>query len=214
MTFPTMTAVVVAGTAVAVVVLVRTEVRSRLRRRGAKMVASTGFVAVAVAAGAPASPYGRAVLIALLLSWLGDLFLTFPARRAFLFGLGAFFAAHVVYTASFLIRGVSAPAVGAAAAGAAVASLLVWWWLRPHVETAMGAPVAAYIAAISVMVATAFGSAVSSWDPRIAAGATAFFASDIAVARDRFVAPGFVNRMWGLPLYYLAQVLLALSAGA
>jgi hypothetical protein len=35
----------------------------------------------------------------------------------------------------------------------------------------------------------------------------------MAVARNRFVAPGVVNRMWGLPLYYLAQVLLASTAG-
>ena len=45
----------------------------------------------------------------------------------------------------------------------------------------------------------------------VAAGAIAFTASDISVARDRFVQPGFANRAWGLPLYYLAQVLLDLG---
>jgi hypothetical protein len=29
------------------------------------------------------------------------------------------------------------------------------------------------------------------------------------VARDRFVSHQFVNRAWGLPLYYAAQLLLA-----
>jgi hypothetical protein len=34
-------------------------------------------------------------------------------------------------------------------------------------------------------------------------------ASDVAVARDRFVAPSVGNRLWGLPLYFVAQLLLA-----
>jgi len=34
----------------------------------------------------------------------------------------------------------------------------------------------------------------------------AFLASDLAVARDRFVAAGASNRIVGLPLYYLAQL--------
>jgi uncharacterized membrane protein YhhN len=42
-------------------------------------------------------------------------------------------------------------------------------------------------------------------------GAALFFASDLLVARDRFVRPGLANRLVGLPLYYAAQVLLALA---
>ncbi len=38
-----------------------------------------------------------------------------------------------------------------------------------------------------------------------------FTVSDIAVVRDRFVTTGFVNRLWGLPLYYAAQLLIAWS---
>jgi hypothetical protein len=33
------------------------------------------------------------------------------------------------------------------------------------------------------------------------------------VARQRFVAPAFANRLYGLPLYYLGQFLLAFSVG-
>lgn len=44
-------------------------------------------------------------------------------------------------------------------------------------------------------------------------GLLAFFASDLAVARHRLVTPGFGNKAWGLPTYYLAQHLLALSLG-
>jgi hypothetical protein len=41
----------------------------------------------------------------------------------------------------------------------------------------------------------------------------AFYLSDLFVARQRFVAPAFANRLYGLPLYYLGQFLLAFSVG-
>jgi uncharacterized membrane protein YhhN len=41
------------------------------------------------------------------------------------------------------------------------------------------------------------------------AGAALFYLSDLAVARQRFVAPGFENKLIGLPLYYAGQLLLA-----
>jgi hypothetical protein len=36
-----------------------------------------------------------------------------------------------------------------------------------------------------------------------------FYASDLSVARDRFVVFRFSNRAWGLPLYFGAQLILA-----
>ena len=82
-------------------------------------------------------------------------------------------------------------------------------WLVPHVAPKMRAPVVAYALVITGMVATAIG-AVAAGAPRLlAVGAAMFYASDLAVARDRFVAPGLANRLWGLPLYYGAVLLLA-----
>jgi hypothetical protein len=40
-------------------------------------------------------------------------------------------------------------------------------------------------------------------------GATLFFASDLAVARERFLARDFTNKLYGLPAYYLGQLLIA-----
>jgi uncharacterized membrane protein YhhN len=179
--------------------------------RIAKMVASTGFVGVAIASSAFDSRYGRIVLIALGLSWLGDLLLSFPAPTAFLGGLVAFLTAHLGYFGAFVVRGVDWSAAAAVAAIAILTALLVWRWLRPHLEAAMRFPVAAYVVVISAMVAVASGTAVHDPGRGIAVGAIAFYLSDLAVARDRFVKPGFGNRAWGLPLYYLAQVLLAAS---
>jgi len=47
-----------------------------------------------------------------------------------------------------------------------------------------------------------------------ATGAILFYLSDLAVARHRFVHESFVNRVIGLPTYYLGQFLLALTIGA
>jgi hypothetical protein len=63
--------------------------------------------------------------------------------------------------------------------------------------------------AISAMVSLAVGSHFHSPAPIALGGAIAFYLSDLSVARDRFVAPGFVNRLWGIPLYYFAQLLFA-----
>ena len=45
----------------------------------------------------------------------------------------------------------------------------------------------------------------------VLAGAWGFAISDLAVARDQFVTPGYQNRLWGLPLYFGSQMLLAYS---
>jgi len=57
----------------------------------------------------------------------------------------------------------------------------------------------------------AIGAGVAGAPWMIPVGALMFTASDIAVVRDRFVAPGFANRLWGLPLYYAAQLIIAWS---
>ena len=98
----------------------------------AKLGASTCFVLVAVALGALTSTYGKLILGALVLGWLGDALLLSRAPKAFMGGL-----------ASFLV------------------------------------------------------------------GALLFTASDLSVARDRFVQEGFFNRLWGWPTYFVAQLVLA-----
>ncbi len=106
------------------------------------------------------------------------------------------------------------PVVGAIAAVAvAIIAVFVWRWLAPHVGD-MAAPVIAYVVVISVMVVLAFGAFGDGATWLIPLGATLFSISDLFVARNQFVAPDTVNRMWGLPLYYLAQVLLALSVAS
>jgi len=208
-----MTALLVGALTCALVALLVAEHREAKFVRLAKMLASTGFIGVALASGAVDSGYGRFVLVALGLSWLGDLLLTFRASSAFLGGLVSFLLSHIGYGAAFLVRGVAWEAFVAGAVVTGLVAVVVWRWLRSHLERGMYGPVAAYILVISVMVTLAAATAAFESGPWILFGALAFYVSDLAVARDRFVSRGFANRVWGLPLYYLAQVLLAGSTG-
>ena len=58
---------------------------------------------------------------------------------------------------------------------------------------------------------TAFGARGAGAPRLIVIGAMLFFVSDLAVAMQRIVAPGFPAYLWGLPLYYSGQLCLALG---
>lgn len=176
-----------------------------------KPLASAGFLGLALAAGALDSSYGRAVLLALVLSWVGDVLLIPKRPGTFLAGLASFLLAHLTFAAAFVVRGPSWLAVAVAFALLAPAVLSVDRWLYPHVAVSLRGLVRAYMAAISLMLALAAGLLIAGHSPWIFAGALAFYLSDLSVARDRFVHESFVNRLWGLPLYYAAQLALASS---
>ena len=207
-----MTAVAITFTATFAAALVWAEVGGSSLARVFKMLASTGFIAIALSVGGMSSTYGRLVLAALALSWIGDLLLSYLSRPAFLGGLVAFLLGHVAYSFAFGVLGIDTRFAVAAAVVLAVVAAVVWRWLSPHVGD-MAGPVIAYIVVISVMVLMAAGAYGSGATALIPIGATLFFLSDIAVARNQFVSPGVANRVVGLPLYYLAQILLASTAG-
>jgi uncharacterized membrane protein YhhN len=180
----------------------------------AKPLASSGFVAASLAAGAPASAYGRNVLGALLLCWLGDVLLIPRARNAFLAGLVSFLLGHLAFAVAFARRGL-APGVFALALAAALAAGFAFLrYAEPHVPAPFRAPVRLYVAALSLMLACAAGTVAKAGAPAILGGALLFWLSDLAVARDRFIAPGPWNRLWGLPLYYGAQLAFASTVAA
>ncbi|NND85452.1 MAG: lysoplasmalogenase [Acidimicrobiia bacterium] len=179
----------------------------------AKLVASTGFLVVALDGGVE-GPYAIWILVGLGLSWVGDAALLGRSDTAFLIGLVAFLLGHVAYVIAFasLPPDASPVAFGLAAVWL-VAAGVISRWLLPVVDGSMRVPVGAYIAVITVMVVLSGGAGAAASDVRIPIGAVLFGISDIAVARDRFVAPGWSNRVWGLPLYYAGQLLLALTVG-
>lgn len=175
-----------------------------------KPLASTGFLGAAIASGGLTTEYGVTILVALSLSWLGDVFLLFRKSSLFLAGLISFLLAHVVYGIAFIFHGQNATWTLLALGILTIPAVFVARWLRPHVTPRMKAPVWSYMVMITLMLALALGTRRIL----ISAGALAFYVSDISVARDRFVRPSFSNRLWGLPLYYLAQLLLASTVGS
>ena len=195
----------------ATALLVRAERTGAASRLWAKPLASAGFIAVAVVGEAAETPYGRWVLVALVLSAVGDVALLSRSTPAFVGGLGSFLLAHLAYVAAFVVRDVEAVPTVAAAVLLVVPALLVGRWLLPSVPAPLRAPVVAYIVVISAMVSAAVGTVAQELSGLIILGAVAFYVSDLFVARDRFVAPGFGNRLWGLPLYYAAQLAFAWS---
>ncbi len=179
----------------------------------AKPLASSGFVAAAVSVHATGSTYGTIVLAALVLGWLGDVLLIPKSRGAFRAGILSFLLGHLAFACAFAARGLDpAWSVGALIV-LAVPAALVLRWLGPHLPAEMKRAVSAYVVVIGLMVTAAAGTFGAAGGAAILAGAVGFSVSDLSVARDRFVAPGFVNRAWGLPLYYAAQIVLASTAG-
>lgn len=190
-------------------------------RRGrylTKPLASAAFILVAWAQGAlTGSVYGQWVLFGLVLGAVGDVALMFPSDRGFLGGLVAFLLGHLAYVVAFAFV---TPPIGWAHPLAALplpAAVIVMRWLWPHLGK-MRIPVVVYVVVITTMAVAALAAQTSArrlltaeQATLLTLGALLFFASDIAVARERFVAKGFSNKLWGLPAYYGGQCLIAWS---
>lgn len=180
----------------------------------AKVLASTGFIAVAVACGALQSTYGRILLAGLCCSWFGDMFLVSQSERVFLYGLVAFLLGHLAYIAAFISLGLDRRWLLLTAMPLAAAAILVLRWLAPHVPQPLFYPVVTYTIVISVMVLTALGARGKGAPFIVALGALLFYFSDLSVAMLRFVDRDAAAFFWGLPFYYGAQLLLAHSVAA
>jgi len=176
-----------------------------------KLAASTAFVTVAILSGASRSAYGRVVLVALVFSWFGDMFLLGEAPHLFLAGLASFLLGHIAYVIAFSIHGLSRKWLIYTLVPIAVISVLVSAWLTPYIPEDMLVPVRTYTVVISLMVIMAFGTRGAGGSLLIPVGATLFYFSDLSVAAGQFVEPAFPNYVWGLPFYYTGQLLLALS---
>ncbi|MBD8528101.1 lysoplasmalogenase [Pseudomarimonas arenosa] len=156
--------------------------------------------------------YQRVILIGLLLSCLGDVFLMLPGDW-FLHGLVSFLLAHVGYLFAFRLR---APWVGHLwpfLLYALIAAPIVWI-LWPYLPSLLRAPVLLYVAALAAMAA----QATAVWWRRrdrltalAAIGGASFVLSDAILAWNRFVDPFEAGRLANLLSYWLAQWLIALS---
>ncbi len=181
-----------------------------------KPLLSALFIFVAWQAAWPVPTLARWVMTGLILSWFGDVFLIFYARPLFLAGLLAFLSGHVCYAIGFLGHGTLPPGAVVGVAPVAAVSVRVFFWLRPKLGP-MAGPVIAYIAVITLMVAGAISVFAAPYPAPgrwlVLCGALLFYASDLLVARDRFVTKEFANHLYGLPMYYTAQFFFAVAIG-
>ena len=106
----------------------------------AKLLASAGFLLVAIGAGVDGS-YATWIFIGLALSWVGDTALLGTSDRAFLLGLVSFLLGHVAYVVAFAGLPPEATPVAIALAVAWVgAAIAVGRWLLPSVDGPMRVP--------------------------------------------------------------------------
>jgi uncharacterized membrane protein YhhN len=177
-----------------------------------KMLASTAVIVLAFALSPAHSTYFVLVVVALAASWVGDLALSYEGRAPFVIGLVAFAGAHVAYIAAFIARSsLLNTTLLVSGAVMAVFAVIVITWLTPYRPAELTVPIIIYVVIISAMVATAFASNASLPDVRIPIAAVTFAASDLLVARQRFVKPSRANRIVGLPLYFIAQTIFAMT---
>lgn len=180
----------------------------------AKPLASAAFVALALAGDAASTGFGRFLLVGLVLSAVGDVLLVPKDPRAFRAGVVVFLLAHLVYGAAFATLGTQRTWAVAAGVVLVLASLALVPRLLGGAPAALRVPVRAYVLAISAMVLLAAGAVGAGATPAILVAAVAFYASDVLVARERFVGHAAWHRVVGLPLYYGAQATFAWVGGA
>lgn len=149
---------------------------------------------------------------ALALSSLGDIFLALRGGSFFLYGLGSFLLAHLVYIALFIrfraeLRTLSAAKkllillVGLYAAG-------MMWWLLPAASE-LAVPVALYMLVLTGMVLSVIRAKFAS--PLLIAGALLFMFSDslIGISKFRGIFNPSLTAVLIWVTYYSAQYLLA-----
>lgn len=201
---------------VACAALIFAEYRGHSRLRYAsKLAASAAFVILALPA-LGASPFHSWMVVGLMLGAVGDVALLGRSNGAFVGGLAAFLAGHLAYVVA--LAHIEAPAYWVVYAGkigiiAISGGFLALRWLWPNLG-ALKVPVVLYVLAIVMMVLGALavqntGGLPSPQREYLALGAALFFLSDLAVARDKFMVRDFKNKLFGLPAYYMAQLLIA-----
>lgn len=175
---------------------------------------ATTLLCAAMALSLPATEagYRRWVVVGLLLSTVGDVFLMLPGDW-FLHGLVGFLLAHLAYLVAFgqrerfLARATPFVAYAIVAVG-----ILAWLW--PGIPAPMRIPVVVYVVALGSMAAQA---AAIWWARRdrmtalAAVGGALFMASDSMIAIGRFGEPFDGQRFLVLSTYWAAQWLIARS---
>ena len=179
-----------------------------------KPLTTTILIGIAGAsAGEHGARYQAAIVVGLVCSLAGDIFLMLPRDR-FMAGLGSFLVAHLAYLAAFS-SGVPLGAAPALAAPLVVLAVLLLRLLWPKLGS-LRLPVVLYTAAILLMVwqAVAWRWTAHTLGSGLAAGgALLFMTSDAVLALNRFRRPIRGAQVLIMVTYVAAQALIACSVG-
>jgi uncharacterized membrane protein YhhN len=168
-------------------------------------------IAYAWPRGADTPKQRRLILIGLVLSLAGDVFLLWP-KEGFLFGLVSFLLAHLAYIAAFCVP-LRLAAKPLAFAVYAVVAALILSQLWSGVPAGLRAPVVAYVVCLASMAAQAAAWWLKSpAEPAArwaAVGGVFFMASDSLLAINKFATPLPLSALLILATYWLAQWCIA-----
>lgn len=151
------------------------------------------------------------LVVALFFGMLGDISMIGSSPRRFLGGVALFFVGHLAYAAAFLTLGLDAP--GWSWAGVAVALVLgipMGRVLRGAREMG-GVPMAAALAAYSLVIATMLVLGWLTGSVWIAAGATIFVVSDTLIGlnlAEHGNAPPRLTNVQIMVTYHVGQALI------
>lgn len=165
------------------------------------------------------------LLVALLCSVVGDLFLLSKKEKLFTLGLFSFLIAHLFYFIA-VYDGISALDDLALYQNLKInlqftmmvaypICLSVLYFLLPNIPKDLKIPSLLYVCVIALMFSgcVAYSLTIDQNQYMLLIGALLFVVSDWFVARERYLNGGFWDRFFGLPLYYLAQIVFALHFG-
>lgn len=157
------------------------------------------------------SSYAWWIIIGLLLSLIGDIFLMIPNDR-FLHGLVAFLVAHVCYILAFLqIQ----PQQGKVSVFFTVClllvSLLFFIQLVKGIRFKGGYPLIVAVFIYIVIITSMVWISILTENPFIIMAAFLFYFSDATLAWDRFIKPLKYRHYVVMSTYFLAQYLFSLS---
>ncbi len=176
-------------------------------RNGLLAIGSTAFVLVGFVGGGLGTTFGRCVLAGHVLCWLGDVF----GPHHFLLGVYFFFGAHFGFMAAFVVHGLERRRLGRAVLAVLLVSVVLLAWLVPTIPAHERASIYAYMAVLSLMLVLAGGTRPDRRGILLQVAAVLFFASDVCLARSKYVEYEFVNTLIGYPMYYASCTMFAWS---
>ncbi len=174
---------------------------------------ATTVLILLLALFAPNSRYKIAVVVGLLFSLMGDIFLMLPSDQ-FLIGLICFLITHICYIIAFRYDSRFGRPLWPYLLLATI-GIIIFMTLSGGIEPSMQIPVAIYAGALSFMTAQAIARNLqqrSTGSLFAASGAVLFLISDTLLAYDRFLTPFAASQAVILASYYSAQYFVALSA--